>query len=80
MSIEEIETDRPTIDDLLNDNEILIDKNLDEILKMHKDYSVEKEWKRVQDEKLLTCKFWPLVYNKPSLTSKEVKKWVKNKT
>ena len=80
MSAEEIEKGRPTIDDLLNDNETLIDKTLDEILKMHKDYRVEKEWKRVQDEKLLTCKFWPLVYNKPSLTSKEVKKWVKNKT
>ena len=80
MSAEEIETNRPTIDDLLNDNEALIDKTLDEILKKHKDYRVKKEWKRVQDEQLLTCKFWPLVYNKPSLTSKEVKTWVKNKT
>ncbi len=71
---------RPKIDDLLNDNQALIDKTLDEILKMHTDYRVEKEWKRVQDEKLLTCKFWPSVYNKHSLTSKEVKKWVKNKT
>jgi len=71
---------RPTIDDLLNDNQALIDEHLGQILKKHRDYRVEEEWTRVKDEELLTCKFWPLVYNKPSLTSKKVTDWVKNNT
>ena len=71
---------RPTIDDLLNDNQALIDKHLGQILKKHRDYRVEQEWTRVKDEELLTCKFWPVVYNKPSLTSKKVTDWVNQNT
>jgi hypothetical protein len=73
-------TRTPIIDDLINDNKSLIEANLQDLLDMHQAYRVAQQLKRDAAEQILTCRFWPEVYNKPKLNRDQVESWIVDNT
>jgi hypothetical protein len=73
-------TRTPNIDDLINDNKSLIEAKMQNLLDMHQAYRVGQQQKRDAIEQLLTCRFWPEVYNKPKLNREQVESWIWDNT
>jgi len=69
-------TRKPGIDDLINDNKKHIDKYLPKLLELHQAYRNSQQEKRDAAEEVLTCRFWPEVYNKPNLSRDQVEAWL----
>jgi len=73
-------TRTPNIDDFIKDNKSLIEANMQGLLDMHQAYRVAQQQKRDAAEQLLTCRFWPEVYNKPKLNREQVESWILDNT
>ena len=74
---EEEDTTRvPGIDDFINDNKKLIDENLPILLEMHQAYRNSQQKKRDAAEAVLSCRFWPEVYNRPNLSRDQLEAWI----
>jgi hypothetical protein len=73
-------TRTPILNDLINDNRSLIEANLQDLLDMHQAYRVAQQLKRDAAEQILTCRFWPEIYNKPTLNRGQVESWILENT